>query len=129
MEENVLTTEELLNQLEAYKQSEKNLAEEKEFRELYPDVEIEDLPDEVSGHTDEGLPLAAAYALYERKQFMANKKADKVNLENAQKSPGNIKHDGTNDGTFTFEQIKKMSADEVRRNYDSIIASLEKKSK
>jgi len=106
--------------------TEKELTDEKEFHELYPDVEIEDLPDEVLEQSQNGIPLAAAYALYERKQFMARKKANKVNQDNARKSPGNIAHDGSNDGTFTFDQIKKMSADEVRKHYEQIIDSLNK---
>jgi len=126
MEENVLTTEEVLTQLEAFKTYQKQITAEREFHELYPDIDVGDLPDEITEQAESGIPLAAAYALYERKQFMARKKANKINLENAQRSSGNIEHDGSSDGTFTFEQIKNMSAEEVRRYYEQIMESLEK---
>lgn len=97
-----------------------------EFKELFPDVTIEEIPAEVLERSKtENIPLVAVYALYERKLYMEKLKIDEFNKKNAQKSPGKINHDGAAEGLFTLEQIKRMSSADVKKHYDQIIKSLE----
>lgn len=97
-----------------------------EFTELFPDVKIADIPDEVFARAvNEDIPLVAAYTLYDRKVYMDNLKVEEFNKKNASNSPGKIKHDGASEGLFTLEQIKRMSPKEVDKYYDQIIKSLE----
>ncbi len=95
-----------------------------EFCELYPDIDVDNLPEEVAAQTT--LPLAAAYALYERKRLRAAQLAAQANAENEQKSSGAIHHDGEGDGEYTIDQIRRMSAGQVHRNYQSILHSLKR---
>ena len=99
-----------------------------EFTELFPNVTLDDIPEEVFVRAEtENLPLVAAYALYERKVYMEKLKIEEFNKKNAVKSPGKIKHDGTTEVLFTLDDIKKMSPSEVAKHYDQIIKSLNKK--
>lgn len=99
---------------------------DEEFIELYPDVTIEDIPEEVFERAEtDGIPLVATYALYHRKLFMAQRKIEEFNKKNSEKSPGKIKHDGVSEKLYTLDQIKRMAPVDVAKNYDQIMKSLE----
>ena len=99
-----------------------------EFAELFPDVTLEDIPEEVFVRAEsENLPLTASYALYERKIYVGKLKIEEFNKKNSVKSPGKIKHDGSAEITFTLDEIKRMSPADVAKHYDQIIKSLENK--
>lgn len=102
----------------------KEKRERDEFCALYPDVDLASLPQSVL--CDESLPLAAAYALYERRQARAKEAALAHNEKNLQKSVGAVRHDGGNDGSFALSEIKRMSAKEIRAHYNSVLRSLQK---
>jgi len=95
-----------------------------EFCALYPEVDLASLPEEVTAQS--ALPLAAAYALYERRRAREAARAQAANLENAQKSSGSAHHDGESDGEYSLEQIRRMTPAQVRTRYQTILHSLKK---
>ena len=96
-----------------------------EFSELYPSVPLSTLPDSIWQSVKKGVPLAAAYALEERKSALAAMKADTVNGENRKMSSGSLKNDQRGD-FFTPSEVRAMSPSEVRANYTKIINSMSK---
>lgn len=96
-----------------------------EFSSLYPDVPLATLPDSIWQSVKKGVPLAAAYALEERRASLAAKRAAEVNKENRDRSSGALNSDTYND-FFSPAQVKAMSAAEVRANYTKIINSMSK---
>lgn len=89
--------------------------------ELYPGVRISDLPREVR---ESELPLAAAYALYEKKQERIAEAAAEANRRNAERSAG-----GLSSFTETFyspDEVRRMTRKEVRDNYESILRSMKR---
>ena len=102
-------------------------AQREEFCALYPDVDLHTLPEEVLSNST--LPLAAAYALYARRNALAEAKALEANLQNAQKSSGSAQHDGESDGEYSLEEIRRMTPRQVRTRYQTILHSLKKASK
>ncbi len=110
-----------------YAARESQRRQQQEFHALYPEVELDALPDEVVAQT--ALPLAAAYALYERRQERERARAEAANLRNAQKSSGDARHDGDSDGEYSLEEIRRMSPGQVRSRYQTILHSLKKSKK
>ena len=102
--------------------SERLEAEIGEFSEMFPDVPISEIPDEIWNEVKKGLPLSASYARHERKRALSKMKADEVNKNAAEKSSGSVS--GTSDHYFTADQVRKMSAAEVKKNYSHIINSM-----
>ena len=96
-----------------------------EFSSLYPDVPLSSIPDSVWNSTRAGIPLAAAYALAEKKESVARAKAMDINLKNSEKSSGALNTAKTED-FFTPAEVRAMSAPEVRANYAKIITSMSK---
>lgn len=99
-------------------------AEYAEFAILYPDVPFSSIGDAVMEDVKRGIPLAAAYALSERRRRHAEEKARKSNEENLRRSSGGIKSSG--DDFFSPDEVRRMSRDEVRTNYSKIMASMQK---
>ncbi len=89
---------------------------------LYPEVDPETLPKEVTEQSE--LPLVAAYALYCRKQALAQAQALAKNAKNAVSAPPSVSQDGTQEGEYTYEEMRQMSKDAVHRNYAGILRSL-----
>lgn len=102
---------------------EKLHAECAEFSELYPDVPISALPDDIWKSFRAGIPVAAAYALYEKKEAVARAKAESINSKNKDLSSGSL---GTSKSEefFSPAEVKAMSPAEVRANYTKIINSM-----
>lgn len=103
-----------------------------EFVKAYPDVSLDELiEDKTFQSFAEGkvgtVPLKTIYekflsftAEYDRK---AKEKAARL-AANAKASPGSLSSAGeTNEAFFSFEQVKAMSAAEVKKNYDAIMKS------
>jgi hypothetical protein len=93
-----------------------------EFRALYPDVPLSELSDAVQKQVESGTPLAAAFALEERKKLLLTKKAEETNIENRHRSSGSV--NGTDSPYFSPQEVRAMSRAEIRRNYDRIIESM-----
>ena len=75
------------------------------FRALYPAVTEEEIPDEVFREAGEGMPLEAAYALYERRQAMRKKTAEAVNRRNAAGGWGRA--DADDEGFLSPDEVRE----------------------
>ena len=93
-----------------------------EFRSLYPDVPLSALPDSVWKDTESGIPLAAAYALADRRRIRTEELAAEANLRNKGRSSGSL--EGTAPEYFSADEVRAMSQKEVRRNYQKILRSM-----
>ncbi len=96
-----------------------------EFSLLYPGIPLDGLPQEVK--EAEELPLAAAYALYERKKLLLCRQAEAINAQNVTKASGQVCHDGGEDGSFTLEEVRRMTPGQIHRHYQSVLNSLKRK--
>ena len=96
-----------------------------EFSELYPGVPLASLPDSIWQSVKKGVPLAAAYALEVRKAELDTLRAQKINTLNRNMSSGALEGDSRSD-YFTPDQVRAMSAAEVRANYTKIVNSMSK---
>ncbi len=99
-------------------------ADRREFRELYPEVSIAELPDAVWEDVERGIPLSAAYARCERRRIRLLEQAEKSNGENLRRSPGMPK--AAPREYFTPDEVRAMSPLEVRENYQKIMFSMQK---
>ena len=100
-------------------------AECAEFSELYPSVPLSDLPDSIWESVKKGVPIAAAYALHERKNTLIKMKADLINDINSRSSSGSIDSHPAEE-YYSPDEVRAMSPAEVRSNYSSIIRSMSK---
>lgn len=124
--EEISTLKEQIAKLEALKQTEARiLAEIGDFVALFPDVPVEELPDEVWESVRAGAPLAASYALYERKRAAKAKRIAAINQKNASRSPGAAGTDTASE-FFTPDEVRRMSRAEVHANYSKIKESMKK---
>ena len=124
--EEISTLKEQIAKLEALKQTEARiLAEIGDFVALFPDVPVEELPDEVWESVRAGAPLAASYALYERKRAAKAKRVAAINQKNASRSPGAAGTDTASE-FFTPDEVRRMSRAEVHANYSKIKESMKK---
>ena len=124
--EEISTLKEQIAKLEALKQTEARiLAEIGDFVALFPDVPVEELPDEVWESVSAGAPLAASYALYERKRAAKAKRVAAINQKNASRSPGAAGTDTASE-YFTPDEVRRMSRAEVHANYSKIKESMKK---
>ncbi len=109
---------------ERLRQSEADAEEEiKKFRELFPDVPAEDIPDEVWLEVENGTTLSAAYALYLISQENLNKYAEDVNDRNSRMGAKAVS-DGSTEPVFTKELVEKMSDKDVKSNYKGILNAM-----
>ena len=95
------------------------------FRGLFPDVKPEDIPEEVWADVAgcPGMDLKHAYALYALTGQKSGGHAEEINRETAARS-AIAASDGSTEPSFTPEQVEKMSAKDVARNYKSVLQSL-----
>ncbi|MBQ7375506.1 MAG: hypothetical protein IJW52_01305 [Clostridia bacterium] len=122
----IAALKEQIARLEALKQTEARiLAEIGDFVVLFPDVPVEELPDEVWESVRAGAPLAAAYALYEKKKYAEAKRIAAINAKNASRSPGAAGTDTASE-YFTPDEVRRMSRAEVHANYSKIKESMKK---
>jgi hypothetical protein len=110
------------------KQSKQNAHIKKEivrFKELFPKVRPEDIPDSVWEDVAEGVPLSYAYALYRITESKADEYASRVNDENSTRATSRT-GSGDTEPSFTKEQVETMSPKEVSKNYKHILKSIAK---
>lgn len=118
--------EQLKSELENSRAAYERLSSEcADFSELYPEVPVTALPDSVWNSFKSGVPLAAAYALYEKREKMAASKAANVNEKNKELSSGSL-NSSKSEEFFSPAEVRAMSAAEVRANYAKIITSMSK---
>ena len=90
-----------------------------EFCTLFPSVSPTDIPPEVRQQTESGVPLAAAYALYEKREARRRENGKK----NAEHSWHGMK-DGAGGEYYTPAEVRSMSQKEVHKNYKKIMESM-----
>ena len=117
------------NEIEEYrleKEVKKNLESElKILFELFPDINVDDIPDEVFEKSDNGKSLAAQYALYYLKEEKKKAEQKEKEEENLKAATPDVKN-ATQDAYFTPDDVRGMTEAEIRRNYKTIMKSMEK---
>ncbi|MBE6600598.1 MAG: hypothetical protein E7640_05320 [Ruminococcaceae bacterium] len=101
---------------------ERERAEREEFLHIFPNVDPDHLPDGALKLREGGLPLSAAYALYDRIRENEISAARAASAKNAA-----LLHEKINGGGETFfsaDEVRGMSAREVRSNFKSIMRSM-----
>lgn len=95
-----------------------------EFRDLYPEVPLSEVPDAVWDAVRDGVPLPAAYALAERRRARREAAAAEANRRNGERSSGEVTQ--RTPGYFSRNEVLRMSRAEVRENYSNILLSMQK---
>lgn len=93
-----------------------------EFGVLYPDHTLSDLPDAVWEDVRRGVPLAAAFALSERRRVLTEQKAQDSNAANNRCSSGSL--EATNPNYFSPAEVRAMTPAQVREHYHQIMLSM-----
>ncbi len=103
----------------------KVMQEMEEFSRLFPNTSVREIPNEVWQDVDTGIPLSAAYALYEKKNRIDRLHAEEINRRNAAHSAGNAGVHTPNE-YFSPDEVRAMSPSEVREHYKKIRESMKK---
>lgn len=98
-------------------------AEIKRFRELFPDVSADSIPDAVWEDVQNGATLAHAYALYLLENETLDRYAESVNERNG-KAGAKAVGDGATEPAFTKEQVERMSGKDIKNNYKGILKAM-----
>ena len=104
------------------REQQRAMLECEEFGQYFPDVPLRGVPDEVWGRVREGVPLSAAYALYETRCRREREAEQRAQARTAAMSVG-IPDEASRD-YFSPAQVRAMSPCEVRENYDRIFESM-----
>ncbi|MBQ9940162.1 MAG: hypothetical protein IJO74_01325 [Clostridia bacterium] len=92
--------------------------------EMFPDIKLEEVPEELWDMVSQGESLLGAYCILLAKKNLETEKAEKKDRENSEKTPPNVKPGAEKSDYFTREAVSKMSRDQVRKNYDKIVESM-----
>ena len=115
-----------ISNLEAMRDTQTRVLEElADFRDLFPEVEINAIPESVWESVKKGTPLIASYALYEKRMEAERARISLINAKNASKSAG-IAGINTASEYFSPDEVRKMSRAEVHANYSKIKESMKK---
>ena len=95
-----------------------------EFQALYPDVPLNSLPDALWEEVEHGVPLAAAFALAERKRMRSEALAQSENRKNQERSSGAL--NASPDGELSPAEVRAMSPSDVKKNFSRIMRSIQK---
>lgn len=126
LKEEIATLKAQIAEFEAINESQtKILAELGEFTELFPDTPVSSIPDSVWDSVRAGAPLLASYALYEKRLISEKARIERINAENASRSPG-MAGQNTAGEYFTPDEVRKMTPSEVHANYSKIKESMKK---
>lgn len=93
-----------------------------EFGQYFPDIPLQAVPDEVWGRVRSGVPLSAAYALYEARTRREHEAHERERMRTEAMSLG-VPDEATRD-YFSPAEVRAMSPCEVRANYDRIFESM-----
>ncbi len=98
-------------------------AEIKRFRQVFPHVAPDDIPEEVWEDVSNGASLVHAYALYCVNNEQLNKHAEDVNTRNSNRG-AYANSEGATEPVFTKEQVEKMSEKDIKNNYKGILKAM-----
>lgn len=110
------------------KKSEKSAnikSEVEKFKNIFPDVKPQDIPESIWDEVASGVSLVHAYALYLVTENSESDYASKVNAENSSRATSKTS-DGETEPSYTKEQVEAMSPKEVSKNYKHILKSISK---
>ena len=105
-------------------QEERITREYAEFCDLYPQIPISSLPQEIWQDVQRGTSLAAAYALAEKKRAVSLERATESNANNRARSAGAVNNAESIE--FSPSEVRAMSSEEVRANLPKIMRSMQK---
>ena len=94
-----------------------------EFRELFPNVDPDCLDPEVISSVESGIPITAAYALYEKRIAAKNAATAAHNKATKQGGFGSVGRNAEIE-YFSPDEVRAMSRSEVRENYNKILRSM-----
>ncbi len=115
-----------IHKLEELKKSQNRILYELgDFTALFPEIPVEEIPDEVWESVKNGASLAASYALYEKRMAAEALRIARINAKNASKSPGAAGTDTAGE-YFSPDDVRRMSRAEVHANYSKIKESMKK---
>lgn len=115
--------EELTRALEERRNFSQRLEGEiEDFSEMFPDVPLAEIPDEIWAEVKGGLPLSAAYARHERRLALTKKHTETVNEAAREGSSGAL--GARTEYYYSPDEVRKMTASEVKKNYSHIISSM-----
>ncbi len=98
-------------------------AEKNELLLLFPDANADSLPEGVLKEMEKGLPMAAAYALYARREFIKSEAAS-VHNDSTKKSGFSKIRTESDIEFFSPSEVRAMSKSDVKKNYKRIIQSM-----
>lgn len=104
-------------------ETDRRVREYGEFRELFPDADAAELPEDVDDMLASGVPLCAAYALYEKRVLSKNNAAARHNNATKISGFGSVGR-GVDDEFYSPDEVRAMTRAEVRQNYQKIINSM-----
>ena len=93
------------------------------FFELFPEEELDHVPDEVWQRVKEGVSLSDGYAAYRIRQHRTEADAAAKNRYNGEHSSGAV-FGALPGGFYSASQVAAMSEKEVRSHYDAIMDSM-----
>lgn len=105
------------------READRRLREYGEFRELFPKTDAENLPSEVTTMVESGVPLCAAYALYEKRLQSKSDAAAQYNQVTKANGFGSVGR-MTDEEFYSPDEVRAMTGAEVRKNYQKIINSM-----
>lgn len=121
--------EALRAEITALEQLKKNqdriLSELADFAALFPEVAVDEIPEEVWEAVRKGTSLTASFALYEKRKAAEAVRIANVNAKNASRSPGAAGTDTASE-YFSPDDVRRMSRAEVHANYSKIKESMKK---
>lgn len=107
----------------AKKKEQEMQSDVKRFRELFPEVSADDIPDSVWAEVENGVSLAHAFALYTLSEQNVSRIADEVNRRN-ESVAASARSEGSTEPAFTKEIVEKMSQKDVKNNYKNILKAM-----
>ncbi len=94
----------------------------REFTELFPDADINSLPDSFNAALERGIPPAAAYALELRRREVMRDRIEAADRKARELSAGRI--NAADDTLYSPEEVRAMKPSEVKENYEKIRRSM-----
>ena len=126
LKEEILLLKNQISELESTKKAQERMLEEiSDLHALFPEADIEAIPEGVWESVKNGCPLPAAYALYQKRVQAEADRIAKINSKNASCSPGTAGKNTVSE-YFSPDEVRKMSHAEVHANYSKIKESMKK---
>ena len=94
-----------------------------EFEEYFPEISLDEIPDEVWEKVKGGASLSASYSLFKRKKELESKKVRDLNEKNRKMSAGSVAG-GDGEKYYSPAEVKRMTPAQVKNNYDRILESM-----